>query len=161
MPGIDQTDAAILEITHVARGQRGTVRPRNARDHRLGLVDRAPLGTPRGSDGGVRIGGSRCGSRGGSSSSIPLKGSTWARMAAYSEAPESPSTRWAKAARRMLHAASSIDRPCCAARIRRHAFRSSSRFRMVMVAVDRTPEMLATNELLGTGDAMLNNRRKH
>ena len=56
-------------------------------------------------------------------------------MALTSAAPVFAPGSVFNAERRMLRASSSIERPCCAARMRNRAFSSSSRLRMVMVAM--------------------------
>jgi hypothetical protein len=77
-------------------------------------------------------GGARMGSRAGRSRSTPPTGATRPRMAAAR-------LRGGGAAlttcRRISRASSSIERPCSAARTRRRRLRSSSRLRIVMLAI--------------------------
>lgn len=91
-------------------------------------------------------GGSRDFSRGGMSSSTPPRGSIRRRMAAY-RFPGS-ATSLAKAARRMLRASSSIDRPWRAARRRNLPFTASSRFRIVMLATGRLTARYQCNQCM-------------
>src|SRR5690606_22643462 len=88
----------------------------------------------------VKAGGSGIGSRTGNSNSIPPDRSTRARMALTRAAPELASGEVLNATRKMFRASSSIERPCRAARTRRRAFTSSSRFRIVMLAMGKSSE---------------------
>lgn len=55
MPGIDQLNAAALEIPCVAGRQHGAQRPHNAGDHQVGVAARSPLRTTPCGDLGMRI----------------------------------------------------------------------------------------------------------
>lgn len=56
MPRIDQGDAATVEITHIARSQRGSARVHDAGDHQVRLVDGTALRALRRCNRSVRIG---------------------------------------------------------------------------------------------------------
>ena len=71
-------------------------------------------------------------SRGGMSSSTPPKGANRARMACARLVGDAASV---SAARKIARASSSIERPCSAAWTRRRCFMSSSRLRIVMLAM--------------------------
>lgn len=108
MEGIDQHDAAILEIPSIAGGQH----------------DHSP-----------KSGGSRWDSRNGNSSSMPPYGSALARMLCARHYPLNGST--CSALRRMRRASSSIDFACRADSRSNSAFRASSRLRIAMLAIGK------------------------
>ena len=77
------------------------------------------------------------GPRGGSSSSTPPRGAKHSRVnAAKFRGPDFLSLT---ASRRMMRTSSSIERLCSAARTRRRVFTSSSRLRIVMLAMSHVP----------------------
>lgn len=90
------------------------------------------------------FGGSRMGSRDGSSISTPPTRRNRARTASARFVGVDASA--SRAAFRILRASSSIERWCCAARTRNRALVSASRLRIVMLAM---PSMIALQSLVG------------